>query len=1627
MNIMPTFKLRKHQSNSCDDDILINKTDYPDLKLHDVVEVKPSKDNQPSIDGRRLYLQIRKWSEHQIQPPNIVSIKESVTTHLKQYQDVVIEKIDRETVVIDSIEICFSNAYLARSYMWGLRNYLNNRCVSTKQKLDYLNIRSQINEIWSQGAKVYSGFIDDDTKIVFRSASSLVYLFIQMSSEMWDYDINGDLYCEKAINGFLSDLFNTWRENYCSHDITIILFSRTFYEAKSINEFPKEMQHCLQVDSKNRFYEDYYRVAFQNDRFDLHDWNANLTKLKLLFNQYQKEVIERHQNKYDNVTIPRAYNSNASQGNFLEVLNMSLNVFEKHYFDRSFDRTGQLSVVVSPGVGVFEVDFEMTNLTKQRIIDNGIGSDLVCLGEQPLHTVPLLKLNAKSRLNQRQQSYHQGGDIGLETCDVYNIPHWINLSFYSTSDQMQHSNFIPRIKLPTIQQSKESFEELSSSSYIEEKSETNNTTASLSQQLPTQQTVNSDLEMNNSTNNECYANNGKLRYQITGTTSPPIHDDQERMAQPIPDILDYDDYDLQVFTPSSMLNYQSQASPAPRNVQRLNASIVPNYQSRNMPSMKYTISNIENNPPQNNTNNENNCNEKESSYSGRACKRTAFGEAHSYNSHQYSLDDARTTTTRVFNRQNSINFDDVDGADTSKNRMTTRNHFAELNNYHTHQLSSSTSNQIRFDNINFSHLSLSNNYRVTTRIESADDLLIHGYKSNSSRYNRSFTRPKALINPFDPSHMTIKLTPNRRRWTHVFPQGPSGTFMQEHIHQEASQQGKNLTSSAPYLANVMFNPNSAESFDDLGRKFSSARLNSQMSQTSLRPADTIPYLCMTDCGQPTNYSKEFQFNKPSVYSLQAAAAQAKSGVVSNETVRFAWCASGEQEWTPALTTGVDWKSLTMPACLPLTTDFFPSKTSLKNDYVICEYTLDASCIHPKYSLLEVYRELVCQRLQKGFQIILLSRENRSSTHQGNNLNQIEVSDYAAGNVASSAAAIKGTLPTSKTNLLSSGDYSAMHTTSKLTPQTSPRLQNQALNKGSRRTPSTASPHNKKDGSSISTNPGNSSEELAFVEKEKTDYFLSIGRNFHRLKLNGNSTISVTQYRPRHPYPTIKIDYWYRFQAPFHDTYEKSIVHFKSEQLENYNWNYLDNYISSRGEAFELRNDLRFWRFRIIVLPIQLRLRKLKHEDDDDNSADSNAESKSNDKLIDDKNYDSVSNKSNHSLLSRANTNTNAQFDNFHLEFSDDEKAALTDSFIKLLEIINKTRRSSTSRTTPSSSTSPIPTNSQVNLHSTQITPIQHRNSMLVTSPNQQSQYTSPSSKRASLTCPTTSVSLQPSIPALNLCSPNSLTFSVPSSFKSVDDTNRLVTIILNSTEQMNPVKTPLEFKSISMDIDSSLRDAKRSEWVHVQYHSHYEASQAFELVIKWMVASGVGIAEMVQGWSRRSGHSCVHLVPIPWEPFALPWSGKADPLRCPLFIRLYLDSVDVDSARSLFVDSAKVISFQDKILKRFGFVRFYDLVCAAADTNLSQQYVHLTGFAFVALVQTTTDNGDKSIISSDLMSTSSKVEFIWSWNYMLTKRWRSMSTLDEAAAVSLFKDFQRFCQNHNNRLTRFYVEVEATL
>jgi hypothetical protein len=142
-----------------------------------------------------------------------ISIEQTIvsTFQLRIYCDVIVNRVEKKDVVLDSVELFFKDQYIARSDMWRLKRDLSKTCVYLNQKLEFCNIRCQVFEMWSQGERVASGYVNNQTKVVFRSASSMVYLFLQMSSEMWDYDINGDLYFEKAVNGFLSDLFDKWK------------------------------------------------------------------------------------------------------------------------------------------------------------------------------------------------------------------------------------------------------------------------------------------------------------------------------------------------------------------------------------------------------------------------------------------------------------------------------------------------------------------------------------------------------------------------------------------------------------------------------------------------------------------------------------------------------------------------------------------------------------------------------------------------------------------------------------------------------------------------------------------------------------------------------------------------------------------------------------------------------------------------------------------------------------------------------------------------------------------------------------------------------------------------------------------------------------------------------------------------------------------------------------------------------------------------------------------------------------------------------------------------------------------------------------------------------------------------
>ncbi|KAK9298141.1 hypothetical protein QLX08_008454 [Tetragonisca angustula] len=1529
---MKLYKLIVHQKTFSEEDLIINPKDHPNIKTGDVVEIY-----HPEDEFSRLLLQVTSFKED-LQGRETISVENNVATmfQLRTFADVYMNVVNPDDVALDSVELTFKDQYLGRSEMWRLKNSLVNTCVYMNKKIEFCggSIRCQVYEMWSQGDRVACGVITNDTKVVFRSSTSMVYLFIQMSSEMWDFDIHGDLYFEKAVNGFLADLFQKWKKNGSNHEVTIVLFSRTFYNANSLEEFPSHMRECLQHDYKGRFYEDFYRVVVQNERFE--DWSNVLVQLRKLFTDYQKIVLEYHQKP--DVSIPKAMNSTAAQGNFLEVLNMSLNVFEKHYLDRSFDRTGQLSVVITPGVGVFEVDRELTNVTKQRIIDNGVGSDLVCVGEQPLHAVPLLKFHNK--------------DTSINAPDDYSMPHWINLSFYSTNKKIPYSTFIPRIKLPQ-RVSKQSME----SGKLQCKSK-------LLQEDP----------------NECLHNT----------------------------LFDYDAYDAQVFQLPSV-----HTSSLQRVTTRTKKTSVASMETHNnahilkLLKRKMSDPDIHHPPPE--------------SHSPPAATRSA----------------AISIPSRT---------DDIASSESNE----------EVNESRISVKSDLTDSEI------------SPPFRPV--VGSA------GSPTNTISQPTTIRPSRALINPFDPSHVTIKLTSNRRRWTHIFPKGPTGVLIQQHHYQAVPTKM------------------CSESQSDATSTISGSPMEHDIS----------------------NSNQDHTKNKPQRLNLSLSSADKSGNPTSagNKSLTLLWGATGEQEWTPALTTaiiGVDWKSLTIPACLPITTDYFPDKRSLQNDYVVSDYNLLPDDVNTDFAqqraiykkpltTAEVFKELVSQRLAQGFQLIILPQNNK----------------------------------------------------------------NQSNTPGSNAVPAISS-----------VMRGRQTE-----SEPKEEYLLSIGRIFHKISLFDNC-ITVTRYRPRHPYPPFNIHYLYRFHAPHHDTYEVSWVSFTTEKLENYNWNYLDHYICTRGHTdFALVEALKYWRFRVFLLPL-------------------------------------------HNSATRKFLEGSSRCD-IYTPLTTSEQVCLLDGFLRFIELWpNKIRRPNpnknwnpsalggVSQRDPAShltrrrhSTSLIVLTNQTNLVGN--SPFRERlgsnrlpekprprsgskvmdrgrispasEAVLPLSLDQQQDHFDSNEDSTNMELmklkntasnneiletmkhPQNGVGFltqHPSLPsqtfvsadavqwlnnhieggvtvenAINImngmiqdklichasgdfskpfilgfylyhivqdkenqragdyfsplgdlqsfenewveveikapkgwCEPSSPGSFPPmsspmtiSSCDTVDESNVApflkddldISDIVNDREWQVP-----PYKHTHLDIDINNR-SDRIEWGHLRYQSIYKVDHSYELVVQWVASSGSIVADLIFVWQRKAQMCGIQMVPIPSDLLALPFTLKSDPLRGPIFIPLNTECL-MANKRHLFEEFReetyvrRLFLFQETIVQRFGFVP-----CLIESTENDHQYVHMTGNAFILIPSTTNTRsrprtatnivrrniGQKGYpIHSDQPSPheayitrhvsgknkddynkDKRIGFLWSWNHMLSRKWKSSSTLagDELFQKKLIQDFRHFCSNGDNRLKQFW-------
>ena len=172
----------------------------------------------------------------------------------------------------------------------------------------------------------------------------------------------------------------------------------------------------------------------------------------------------------------------------------------------------------------------------------------------------------------------------------------------------------------------------------------------------------------------------------------------------------------------------------------------------------------------------------------------------------------------------------------------------------------------------------------------------HGPYYSPQHARRSAQRRKPIVNPFVPQKVHQNVTANKRKWMHVFPRNRDGHAFQPHHDistTSLSASRQNLTTSV-------------ES-DVLNR------------DTEDSPSSLLD-------------------KKPQTSRLFGKVRSSEGGCQPIVAENFAMTRR----------MGTDWESVVMPACLPITTDYFPSQKELEqkfseyNYYLSHENSMDTS-------------------------------------------------------------------------------------------------------------------------------------------------------------------------------------------------------------------------------------------------------------------------------------------------------------------------------------------------------------------------------------------------------------------------------------------------------------------------------------------------------------------------------------------------------------------------------------------------------------------------------------------------------------------------------------------------------------
>lgn len=441
------LSVRLHESRTSSDSVIVNPSLVPGAKPGDVGEIEcqqggrkklcfvfqnfendteDSKPNNATVGSRF----VANNNNANTANNSFISIESGpipALMELKVRSQVLVRLKSKESAELDTVELYIKDIHLSRGDMWNITNALLNCALYKTQKLAFLkgSIRANVQRLYKNGHKVFSGMVGKNTKFVFRSQSARLIVFIQISSEMWHFEESGEQMFHKLVNSLFPKSFHRWKELGTHHLITIVLFSSLDLDHKpnryTVGELPQ--------NKKN-----YYRVVV--DQVSILLWNEIMATLRFEFANFKRD-ISLHRNSHVDEENPQEYIIEGDilpsvKGNMLEAVNLAMSLVVDDFKDPDLRQTTNHFIFITPGSGIYDVSYDMLTRTSRLISTVDSSMDIICLSKPPLHVVPLLRyLDNQKKLK-------------------YCIPSWMDISFWSDSSQAVQQ-WLPRCKIYDLQ------------------------------------------------------------------------------------------------------------------------------------------------------------------------------------------------------------------------------------------------------------------------------------------------------------------------------------------------------------------------------------------------------------------------------------------------------------------------------------------------------------------------------------------------------------------------------------------------------------------------------------------------------------------------------------------------------------------------------------------------------------------------------------------------------------------------------------------------------------------------------------------------------------------------------------------------------------------------------------------------------------------------------------------------------------------------------------------------------------------------------------------------------------------------------------------------------------------------